>query len=161
MHPHTHTLTHTYIQRIRRISSGRKCDADTQAILISCFDVRRVKLVFILDTQTSNPQNQSGGRLMSGLENSELGQKLTQLACLAVRGGQDHHQQHIHHHNGISSGSDNPGTGRRLLKLASDKVQGWKNSFPDRVTHLKMAGKSDKGLHRYSTEVRVHCYRYM
>ena len=46
-------------QRIRRNISGQRQDALTQAIHINCFDVRRIKLVFILEESEPTSLNQS------------------------------------------------------------------------------------------------------
>lgn len=67
-------------QRIRRNVSGQKQDAITQAIHINCFDVRRVKLLFIIDDDCQSHK-------LPGLDGTDLGQKLSRLAALAVGGG--------------------------------------------------------------------------
>lgn len=60
--------------------SGQKQDAITQAIHINCFDVRRVKLLFIIEDVGQSQR-------LPGLEGTDLGQKLSRLATLAVGGG--------------------------------------------------------------------------
>ena len=104
---HTHIHVHVYIQRIRRNISGQRPDANTRAIHINCFDVRRVKLLFILedaDQQTPHTQSQK----LPSLENSELGQKLTRLASLAVGGGEKAESE-------LASPSRSPRSGMTLL----------------------------------------------
>ena len=80
-HTHTHTQTYTHVhihlQRIRRnVESGQKQDAVTRAIHINCFDVRRVKLLFILEDTDPIPQ-----------EATDLGQKVTRHTGRATGNG--------------------------------------------------------------------------
>ena len=147
-------MTSISMQRIRRNISGQKQDANTRAIQINCFDIRRVKLVFILDSD-ENGQSMRSQRLPS-LDNIEregegLGQKLSRLASLAVGGGE-----------GGGGGGRSPRVGRRFLKAASDKVQSWRSHLPERVQG-RLGGRGGGGggdgggtVHHSASEVSWH-----
>jgi hypothetical protein len=103
----------TQSSRIRRYISGQRLDALTQAIHINCFDVRRIKLLFILNEAEPNSLSQS--QRPPHPDSSEQTQ---------------------------GSPNSSPRSKKKVFTTGlGDRVQNWRNGLPEKVQHVKVGGR--------------------